>query len=71
MMSTAPATDAQSIGKLKRLLIMAPDERTCDTMLMKMPTMHRSEPTVSAFRPYSRRTTSSRVLQPLRRSGPA
>ena len=38
---------------------------------MKMPTIHSIDPTVSALRPYSRLTTSSRVEHPLRRKGPA
>ena len=69
--STAPAMDAHSMGMLKKLLIMAPDESTCETMLMKMPTMQSTDPMVSARRPYSLRTISSSVVHPLRRSGPA
>ena len=70
-MRTAPVTEAHSVGMPNRLLIIADEDSTCDMMLMKMPMRNRIEPTVSALRPYSRLTTSSKVVQPLRRNGPA
>ena len=70
MMRAAPAIEAHCVGMPNRLPIIADDEITCDTMLMKMPTRKSTDPTVSALWPYSRLTTSSSVVQPLRRSGP-
>ena len=69
MMSTAPVMDAHKAEMLNRLPIMADDEITWETMLMKMPTKNSNDPTVSALWPNSRLTTSSSVVQPLRRRG--
>ena len=71
MMSTPLMTSAQVRGIWNRLVTMAEEESTCAMMLMKMPMRKRVEPMVSALRPYSLATISKRVVQPLRRMGPA
>ena len=71
MISTALATAAHTRWMPNRLVIIADDDSTWDTMLMKIPTRNSIEPMVSALCPYSRLTTSSNVVQPLRRNVPA
>ena len=63
--------DAHKVEMPNRLPIIADDDNTCDMMLMKMPIKKRIDPTVSALWPYSWLTTSSRVVNGLRRKGPA
>ena len=67
--SSTERMDPHSVGIRNRVVSMADEASTCDTMLMKMPIMQSSDPMVSALCPYSFATISASVTQPLRRRG--